>query len=216
MWPRSKYPQIIEVDKYYKKSPGFLEKIDMLFTDVETEGKKQGYQRASSEYEHVFNKIEMQYNEAMRDIEKQKDTYEDLSKKLMKRLQKLENERDTLRIEIDNNIKKVSDKMGKPVSFVKSAVASGSLLMPSIALPSILDIIYSHKEKKLREAERRGYQEAREIFDRKVNKLKERLLDLKKKGKSDLNNFIQLIDDILDEILDNQVKIAELKIVLNQ
>ena len=43
------------------KGPGITEKIDMLFKDVKTEGKTQGYKRAASEYEKSFREIENEY-----------------------------------------------------------------------------------------------------------------------------------------------------------
>ena len=38
----------------FNSRPSILEVVDMLVTDVEVEGKKQGYSRASREYENVF------------------------------------------------------------------------------------------------------------------------------------------------------------------
>ena len=39
----------------------------MLLTDVETEGKKQGYQRAAKEYEVAFRRIEKEFKEGLTD-----------------------------------------------------------------------------------------------------------------------------------------------------
>ena len=38
--------------------PSFKEKVDMVFTDVDTEGRKQGYAKAAKEYEKIFGAIE--------------------------------------------------------------------------------------------------------------------------------------------------------------
>lgn len=46
----------------FDKGPSLLEKVDMLLTDVETEGKKQGYARAVAEYDKAFRAIEGEYD----------------------------------------------------------------------------------------------------------------------------------------------------------
>lgn len=56
----------------FDKGPSITEKIDMLFKDVETEGKKQGYKRAASEYEKVFRVIENEYKQTKELIQSQK------------------------------------------------------------------------------------------------------------------------------------------------
>ena len=42
--------------------PSLFDKLDLLFTDVETEGKKQGYERAAREYESLYLEIENKYS----------------------------------------------------------------------------------------------------------------------------------------------------------
>ena len=41
----------------FDNGPSLLDKVNMLLTDVETEGKKQGYTRAAAEYEKAFRAI---------------------------------------------------------------------------------------------------------------------------------------------------------------
>lgn len=88
-----------------KKEPSILEKVDMLFTDVETEGKKQGYEKASKEYEQIFRQIENRYKETKKLIESQKNVYGDQYDKLIDKLADLENERDSLQKQVDNKAK---------------------------------------------------------------------------------------------------------------
>ena len=47
----------------------------MLLTDVETEGKKKGYQRAAIEYEVAFRRIEKEFKETKNLINSQKNDY---------------------------------------------------------------------------------------------------------------------------------------------
>lgn len=41
-------------DIAFQTGPFFIDKVEMLFTDVEEEGKKRGYSRAAEEYGKVF------------------------------------------------------------------------------------------------------------------------------------------------------------------
>lgn len=49
------------------------EKIEVLFTDVKTKGKKQGYDRAAKEYGVAYRKIERDFKETKELIENQKN-----------------------------------------------------------------------------------------------------------------------------------------------
>lgn len=79
----------------------------------------------------------------------------------------------------------------------------------------ILDLIYRYKSKKLKEAEEKGYAEARRLYRRKIQELKDNLELLKKKGDVEIQELTKLITDTIKEISDAETKIAELEIVLN-
>ena len=72
---------------------------------------------------------------------------------------------------------------------VKKAVKSGTLFVggPAVSI-DVLDLIYRHKEKQLREAEQRGYAEARKLYENKIDKLKAEL----KKMKESIIYFLSL------------------------
>ena len=78
----------------------------------------------------------------------------------------------------------------------------------------LLDIAYDHKVKKLREAERDGYLKAKKLYEEKIGKLKKELEELKRKGSAEIQEMSNMIIEILDAIADEQMKIAELKILL--
>lgn len=78
----------------------------------------------------------------------------------------------------------------------------------------ILGLIYKHKEKKLKEAEQRGYAEARELYENKISKLKAELRRLKENGNRDIKKLVTMINEIFEAIADEQMKIAELRILL--
>lgn len=57
------------------RGPNIIEKVDMLFKDVETEGKKDGYDRASKEYGKVYRALEEEFKQTKALIEQQKKSY---------------------------------------------------------------------------------------------------------------------------------------------
>lgn len=197
----------------FKNGPSIADKVDMLFTDVETEGKKQGYERASQKYKPIFREIENQYKETKKLIKSQENVYGGQSDKLIDKLSALENERDSLQTKVDNKVKQVSKVYNIPLGEIYSSMSTGTLLMP-VAGFGILDIIYSHKENKLKKAEQKGYLEAKELYEKKTKRLQVELDRLKEKGDEELKKMVNLISDVLNEIAKNQMKIAELRILL--
>ena len=196
-----------------KKGPSIVKKIDMLFMDVETEGKKQGYERASKEYKKVFIEIEQTYEETRKQIEYHKNIYGNRCDKLIDKLELLEIERDNLKRQVDSKVDQVSMSYNIPKGQIYSSMYSGTILSTYNNF-SILDIIYNHKEKKLKQAQEKGYLEAKKIYEEKIKMLKADLEKLKIDGNREIENMINLIDDVVDEIVKNHMSIAELRILL--
>lgn len=197
----------------FDKGPSITEKIDMLFKDVETEGKKQGYKRAASEYEKVFRVIENEYKQTKELIQSQKSNYGNQSEKLIARLSELEKQKKSLEEQLERKTKAVSVKYNIPIGEVRRFAATGSLMSITSTL-GILDLTYSYKEKKLRKAEQAGYLEAKELYEEKIAKMKNDLQEIKKKGNADIKNLFDMISDLFDAIAEEQMNIADLKILL--
>lgn len=197
----------------FEKEPSIIDKVEMLFTDVEEEGRKRGYSRAAEEYGKVFRSIESEYKQAKELIESQKNMYDIQSDALIEKLEALENKKRRLENQVEQKTKAVSEKYDIPISAVKECVASNSMIGMSVTM-SILGAIYDHKEKKLREAEERGYSEAKKLYKEKIGKLKKELEELKRKGSAKIQEMSNMIIEILDAIADEQMKIAELEILL--
>lgn len=189
------------------------DRVEMLFTDVETKGKKKGYLRAAEAYGKVFRAIESEYKQAKELIESQKNMYDAQSDVLIEKLEALENQKRRLENQVKQKTKAVSEKYDIPVSQVQGSLAAGTLITGP-ATVDILGMIYRHKEKKLREAEQRGYLEAKELYESKIDKLKKELAELKSRGSADIKKMVSMIGEILDAIAEEQMKIAELKILL--
>lgn len=196
-----------------KKQPNIIDKIDMIFTDVETEGKKQGYERAAKEYEIVFEELENTYKEVKRIISLQQNELDNRSDKLIEKLSQLEKEKEYLMSKVNNKSNKVSKVYNIPLSQVRSCMNSGSLLTSTTGV-GILDMIYNYKEKKLKAAEKRGYLEAKELYEEKLRKMRNELVILKQKSNRKIQEMTDLIFEVLDEITKTQIQIAELSILL--
>lgn len=199
-----------------EKEPSIIDKVEMLFTDVEEEGRKRrkrGYSRAAEEYGKVFRSIESEYKQAKELIESQKNMYDIQSDALIEKLEALEKQKRRLENQVEQKTKAVSEKYDIPISAVKECIASNSMIGMSVTM-SILGAIYDHKEKKLREAEERGYSEAKKLYEEKIGKLKKELEELKRKGSAEIQEMSNMIIEILDAIADEQMKIAELEILL--
>ena len=116
--------------------------------------------------------------------------YDMQSDALIEKLEALEKQKRRLENQVEQKTKAVSEKYDIPVSQVKSGLNSSNGFIASepwgspgsILLDIVLDIAYNHKAKKLREAERRGYSEAKKLYEEKIGKLKKELEELKRKG----------------------------------
>lgn len=201
-----------------EKEPSIIDKVEMLFTDVEEEGKKKGCSRAAEEYSKVFRYIESEYKQAKELIESQKNMYDIQSDALIEKLEALEKQKRRLENQVEQKTKAVSEKYDISVSQVKEGLNSSTGLIASEPWGSpgsiLLDIAYDHKVKKLREAERDGYLKAKKLYEEKIGKLKKELEELKRKGSAEIQEMSNMIIEILDAIADEQMKIAELKILL--
>ena len=189
--------------------------VEMLFKDVETEGKKQGYVRASKEYESAFRRVENEYRETKKILDNDIMSNDEKIEALLVELERLEERRNKLEKKVKTKTQNVSDTYDIPIEQINTSMASGTLIMGTPSF-SALDIICSYKERKMQKAEERGYQEARELYLEKIEKLKVKLEELKKKSSKKLKELTDMAKEIMSDIADEELKIAELQILLNQ
>lgn len=69
-----------------KPNPDIIDKVRMVFADVETEGKKKGYARAAAEYERAFHSIEDEYKQTEKLIKSQGNKYDIQSNYMIEKL----------------------------------------------------------------------------------------------------------------------------------
>lgn len=205
----------------FEKEPNIIDKVEMLFTDAKEEGKKRGYSRAAEEYGKAFRSIESEYKQAKELIESQKNMYDIQSDALIEKLETLENQKRRLENQVEQKTKAVSEKYDISVFQVKRGLGQHyncCFVTEPVnglnGLESILDMVYDCKVKKLLSAELDSYLKAKKIYEEKIGKLKKELEELKRKGSAEIQEMSNMIIEILDAIADEQMKIAELKILL--
>lgn len=190
------------------------EKIKTVLSDVETEGKKRGYERAAAEYDAAYERIENEYLAAKRILEQQTAGKEAEVSRLLTKLQQLESKKKTLEHAVREKAEQVSETYHISPSSVSQCLSSGTLLTGGTEA-TVLDLIYRYKGQKLKNAEEKGYAEARQLHRKKIKELKDNLERLRAKGEAEIRDLANLIADAIEEISESETKIAELEIVLN-
>ncbi|WP_455538019.1 hypothetical protein [Terrisporobacter sp.] len=188
------------------------DKIDILFSDAEVEGKKRGYSKAAKEYEKVFKELESTYKETETALELEKEKLDNKCEKLIAILEDLQYKKNILESEVEAKSKRVCEVYNldvKKYNFMKctNTRSSNSII-------SLIDIIYSSKEKKLKKAEEVGYLEAKKLYENKLMDMRKKLENLKLKGNVEMEKITDLITEVSDEIMNTQMYIAELNILL--
>lgn len=89
-----------------------LDKIEVLLSDPEIDGKKAGYERAAREYEVIYKELKQEHREIMEQIEKTKNEYDTKNDKLIDKRAQLEEKRDALRERVRCKEERVSEKYG--------------------------------------------------------------------------------------------------------
>jgi len=192
-----------------------VEKVDMLFTDVEIEGKKQGYVRAAEEYEKAFREIENEYDEVKSLIKNKSITYNARLDMLNEKLKIIEVEKQLLEKQLIKQEEEFSIKMGVPTIEIHQAIM-GQGLMPTSSYykVDILDVVYRYKERQQKEAEIKGYLEAKTLYDEKLSKMKMNIMKLRNEGDEEIRELLLIISDVLKEIADGEMRIAEMQIIM--
>lgn len=239
--------------------PTLKKKVKILFTDVETEGKKLGYTVASNEYWIVYKKLEDNILETKSIIENQKNNYNSRADSLINKLESLELELVDLEEKFTNKLKEMSKKCNIPINDLKISLESGPLLLGNSSSTineldyinnqtskqyyqfekihvetsklyftkigklfggglfsklNLLDVAYRHRLEKLMDAEIKGYEEARVLYQNSIEEKKKETKRLKEEGNKEINDLLSLIDDLFSAIVEIQLKIAELNIIL--
>lgn len=80
----------------------------------------------------------------------------------------------------------------------------------------LMRFITDSRMRRRKEAEKVGYSEAKQLYEKKLKSLRDKLEQEKENASRQLKDYANLISKILAEIEDNQMKIADLEIALQE
>lgn len=129
-----------------------IDNVEIILTDVETEGKKQGYARAAREYEKVFASLQTEWANAAQMIEASRESQTAEDRELIARLQMAESRKERLKQQLDEKARQLSKKQGIPIASVQAAIAGTGSLFALPVMPQI-DILDMAAQKKRENAE---------------------------------------------------------------
>lgn len=205
---------IRDMKREAEKAKKQMEDIKMLFTDVETEGKKQGYEQAAHEYDRAYSELNAECERLMKAIEADKSSNNAKANELIGKLGNLEQKRRELEQRFNDKAQDVARKWDMSVGDVKKACMGGDIGGVNPFFSSIIGLWADHKRKKMAEARARGYAEARELFEQKIRSLKAKLNELKAGAADSMKMFIGEIAKLVDAISLEEHKIAQLQSML--
>lgn len=186
---------------------------DIKSTDekVYSDAEKRGYIKASKEYGAVFANIQEEYNKAKEEFERvimQNDIH---AEQLISQHEQLVATRKILENEVEQRAKRIAEKSGISLGTVKGVISGNTFGSTSGA--DLLSFLYAYKEKKIREAECKGYNRAKKEYEKKIRVLKREFEELQTMSTQKIAEFRSLIADVLSAIGDEQMKIATLRIM---
>lgn len=192
-----------------------MKKLNLLFSDVETKGKIQGAERASIEFRKIYRDIENEFIETKKVIEQQKKSNDNNFDILISKLDSLTQEKILLEKQVKIKEIEVSNRFDIPVKEVNNSmsVCTSSLVSP-VLIGGVLELAYKIKKNKLEKSEKIGYEESKKLYENKIEKLRKELDRLKENGNHDIKELISVITEIFKAIADEQMKIAQLRILL--
>ena len=191
-----------------------IEFIDSVTSDPETEGKKDGYERAAKEYEPIYQDLKHEYDSAIAEIECQKKNYDIESSVQIGYLSKLEEKRDSLQERVNAKAQQTASAYGVSVSTLMSSFSSAGVVQGTSW--DLMRFITDSRMRRRKEAEKVGYSEAKQLYEKKLKSLRDKLEQEKENASRQLKDYANLISKILAEIEDNQMKIADLEIALQE
>ena len=194
-----------------------VEFIDAVTSDPETDGKKDGYERAAKEYEPIYQELKQEYDNAIAEIQQKQHSYEVKCNTEINYLIQLEKKRDNLQEQINSKVQQAATSHGIPVSSLLGSISANSAI--GVVRDSSWDMmrfITDSRMRKRKEAEKAGYSEAKSLYQEKINLLREKFNHQKAEANNQLRDYVDLIAKVLLEIEDIKLKIADLEIVLRE
>jgi len=179
-----------------------------IIKDPVTKGKKDGYTRAAKEFEPVLAKIRQECEEIRNLHIKNKEEQNTQAEVLLDELKKLEVEKARLDKENEEKTKIIENKFGMSAGTLS---VDGTLFITGIFNPLLMV-----RKMKYNKSEIEGYKEARTIFEGKIEIEKNKIIELKNECNDNMKQMLQFIADILSEIANVELRIAEMKLMIGE
>lgn len=186
--------------------------LELLFTDVETRGERLGYKKAVNKYEKIFQTVESEYHWTKKVLEAYISDEDSCLKILNVWLEMLKTEEEELKEQIGKMEREFSEKCHVSIGDLKALFSDRTGSVDGSYQADVLGMMYCcYKVKKFREAKRRGYTRAKELYVRKIDGMKEELEKLQEKGDGEIRELVRQMRELLDKIWDERIRVAELK-----
>ena len=181
----------------------------LLFGDVRTEGKKRGYERAAREYEQVLTKIAKEYDDGKNRVSRKKAYYDKKINDLTDKLGQLEKERKRLE-------KELNVKLGLGLGEFEKSNAFNALsdIYKFSGIYSVFELVLKYRRGIFDREEIKGYEEAKAVYEKKMESMKKDLKKLKTDEDRETQKLQKIVNEILDNISEEEMKIADLKLAL--
>lgn len=184
----------------------FERTFTVLFGDIETEGKKQGYAEAGTIYGDILRRLQEDIFSAKKYYENVESNIDKKNNELLDKLERLNMERESLREKVEKRYEIPRDTL------CSSCLSAGGVILAGLGA----FVYYEYRKKKLLEAKARGFEMAKKEYEEKINKERDNLSLLKRMKRNHISEKMKLMDDLLDEIVKVESEIAELRILLAQ
>lgn len=176
----------------------------------EEEGRKEGASQAAKLYKPIIKELKHACASLKKDIEEKRISETNKSTSLFELKTQLEKRRDHLKMKVESIYSsQTSASAGHGIGGAQAF--NGIIGDFRRGGPFILDDFW---EKWQVEAIKAGFEEAKEIFEEKISRLKAKLNRLKEQAASQIKQFIDLQNDILSEIESLQNEIVKFQILL--
>lgn len=195
------------LDYRAEKCERFFENIEMLLTsDPYTQGKKEGYNLAAYSYEKIYISTKEDYEKIVMQLNNSISYYDrkiDLLDQFIKNQNKIIEELKKAQSEEENRVVKVKQCTPNDLE--------GFTAFPKNE--SLLDLISSKKVRQYRKGQLNGYREAEQLYQNKLNSLKEKYESVISEKITISNEYKQLYEELLTEECTLTESIVSLKLV---
>lgn len=191
-----------------------ISEIKQAYKDPIIEAEKRGCEKATRIYRETFEQLKTDLEQWERSISDLRIDVDAIKRRGIE----LKNEKSSLEHEYESLLSKVAAKHQISESTLASTIGSSTFIKNPLETGNIFDLIYRSRERKIREAEQRGFEEGKRIFEEKIKKELEKIEAkskeyeyLSNRTESLRNNAPLAFDQIAKEISNLRMKIAALK-----